>query len=100
MAKYTKTWKIGEYCQGGIITVEITGKVIVVINKEWDFSKGTRRSSDQSNAEELTRGTVTSNEDSAERKLHDFISDLATSGWADKIITWIKSKVKLEYQFY
>jgi hypothetical protein len=100
MAKYTKTWKIGEYCQGGIITVEITGKVISVIGKEWDFSKGSRRSSDQSNAKEFTRGTVLSTDSDCERKLSDFLCDLSTSGWADKIITWIKSKVKLEYQFY
>jgi hypothetical protein len=53
----TKTFKIGEYAKGGIITVEITGKVIVVIGKEWDFSTGSRRSSDQSNAKEFTRGS-------------------------------------------
>jgi hypothetical protein len=32
---YTKTWKIGEVCQGGIITVEIKNSAISVIGKEW-----------------------------------------------------------------
>ena len=54
----TKTFKIGEYCKGGIITVEIKGKVISVIGKEWDYSKGSRKSSNQSNAKEWCRGTV------------------------------------------
>jgi hypothetical protein len=31
---YTKTWKIGEVCQGGIITVEIKNSAISVIG-EW-----------------------------------------------------------------
>ena len=42
-----KTFKIGEYAKGGIITVEIKGwsnSHIAVIGKEWDMSKGTRRS--------------------------------------------------------
>jgi hypothetical protein len=34
---YTKTWKIGEVCQGGIITVEIKNSAISVIGKEWIF---------------------------------------------------------------
>jgi len=100
MAKYTKTWKIGEYCQGGIITVEITGKVIVVIGKEWDFSKGSRRSSDQSNAKEFTRGAVLSTDSDCERKLSDFLCDLSTSYYSDTVIKWIKSKVKFETQPY
>ena len=90
----TKTFKIGEYCQGGIITVEIKGKVISVIGKEWDFSKGTRRSSDQSNAKEFTRGTIISTDNDAERQIENFITDLATSYWADQIIKLIKTKVK------
>ena len=94
MANYTKTWKIGEYCRGGIITVEIKGKVISVIGKDWDHSKGTRRSSDQSNAKEWTRGTILSNEPEAEWKLERFINDLTTSYYTDEVIKWIKSKSK------
>jgi len=95
----TKTFKIGEWCNGGIITVEIKGKVISVINKQWDFSKGTQKSSDQTNAEEIGRGTILANEDGAERKIENYISDLSTSYWADQILKWIKSKVKLEVEY-
>ncbi len=98
MPKYTKTWKIGERCQGGIITVEINGKIIAVIGKEWDFSKGTRRGSDQSSAKEFTRGTIASTDFNAERKIDNFLCDLSTSYHADKILEWIKTKVKLEPQ--
>ena len=95
MAKKTKTWKIGEYCKGGIITVEITGKVIQVIGKEWDMSTGTRRSSDQSKAKEWTRGTVTADENDAHRKLYNFLSDLTTHYYAEQVIDWIRTKVAL-----
>ena len=42
----TKTWKLGEICQGGVVTVEVTGQKIAVIGKEWDYSAGSRKSSD------------------------------------------------------
>ena len=92
----TKTWKLGEVAQGGIITVEIKGKVITVIGKEWDFSTGSRKSSDQSNAKEFTRGSVLANDYDVERKLYEFLVNLSTSYWADEIIKWIKTKVKFQ----
>lgn len=99
MAKATKTWKIGEYCQGGVITVEITGKVIAIIGKDWDTSTGYRKSSNQSNAKEFTRGTVTADDSQAYRKMYDFLSDLTTHYYADSILKWIESKVKLQNIF-
>ena len=95
----TKTFKIGEVCQGGIITVEIRGKIISIIGKEWDFSKGTRKSSDQSGAQEFTRGTVMTTEPNAERKIEAFVEELSTSYWADQILKWIKSKTELKPDF-
>lgn len=95
MATYTKTFKIGEYCKGGIITVKIVGKVIAVIGKEWDFSKGSRRSSDQSAAKEFIRGSVVSTDPEAYRKLYDFLSDLTTHYYTEQVIGYIKSKVNL-----
>lgn len=95
MAKATKTFKIGEYCKGGIITAEVNGKVITIIGKEWDMSKGTRRSSDQSGAKEFTRGTVLANDPESYRKLFMFISDLTTAYYTDMIIDWVKTKVEL-----
>jgi hypothetical protein len=92
----TKTFKIGEYCKGGVITVEIKGKVITVIGKDYDFSTGSNRGSSQKNAKEWTRGTVLATEQDASRQLNMFIGDLTTSWWTGKIIKWIESKVKLD----
>ena len=51
----TKTFKIGEYCKGGVITVETTAKKVAVIAKDWDFSAGSKKGSNQSNAKEWNR---------------------------------------------
>lgn len=91
----TKTWKIGEYAQGGIITVEIKGKSIFVIGKEWDYSKGSRRSSDQSNAQEFRRDTVAVDDGGARFKLYNVLSEITTHYYAETIIEWIESKVTL-----
>lgn len=95
----TKTWKIGEYAKGGIITVEIKGKKIAVIGKDWDHSKGTRRSSDQSGAKEWTRLEVQSDSQNAHRELNDFLCDLTTFHYAGEIIKWIETKVELASDF-
>jgi hypothetical protein len=95
MAQATKTFKIGEYAKGGVITVNVNGKIVTVIGKEWDMSQGTRKSSDQSNAKEFTRGTLDTTLSSAYRQLSDFLCDLTTSYYADQIIEWIETKVKL-----
>ena len=50
MAK--KTFKLGEVCKGGVITVEIKGQIITVIGKDWDFSQGSKKGSNQSNAKD------------------------------------------------
>lgn len=96
----TKTFKIGEYCKGGIITVEIQGKIITVIGKDWDHSQGSKKSSNQRNAKEFTRGTVLSTDDDVYRKLHNFIIDLTTDYYTDEVINWIKSKVVLRNEFF
>lgn len=91
----TKTFKIGEVCQGGIITVEIKGNSIAIIGKEWDFSKGSNRGSDQSQAKEFRRDVVAVDDGGVQYKLRTILCDLSTSYWADEIIKWIESKVKL-----
>ena len=97
MAKATKTWKIGEYCKGGIITVEINGKVIHIIGKEWDNSAGYKKSSNQSKAKEFTRYTVnlavTYLSKDAYNGCDTFLNDLTTSYYADEIMKWIETKV-------
>jgi hypothetical protein len=92
----TKTFKIGEYCKGGIITVEIKGKNIAVIGKNWDYSQGTRRGSNQKNAKEWTREEVLSTDDDARRKLDFFLNDLTSSYYSDEVLKWIESKIKFE----
>ena len=98
--KKTKTWKIGEYAKGGVISVEINktfrnGNVITIIGKEWDSSQGYKKNSNQSNAKEFIRTTIHSSYDSdAERKMFRFLNELTTSYYVGNIIEWIKTKIK------
>ena len=96
MAKATKTWKLGEVCQGGVITVEINGNVINVIGKEWDFTAGSRKSSNQSNAKEFTRNTIFLRDSQAYIKCLEFLEDLTTIHYASEIMNWIDTKVKFD----
>jgi hypothetical protein len=89
----TKTWKIGEYAKGGVITVEIIGAEITIIGKEWDFSEGSTKSSNQSNAKEFTRKVQNILSFEGERRLDAFLNDLTTSYYADMIMKWIKSQI-------
>ena len=89
----TKTFKIGEYCRGGVITIETTKTQVKVIAKEWDYSKGSRKGSDQSNAKEWNRLEVNLASSDAESKVNWFLFDLTTSYYTDVILDWIKTKV-------
>lgn len=89
----TKTWKIGEYCRGGIITIETTAKQVKVIAKEWDTSKGYSKGSDQSKAKEWNRLEVNLSSSDAESKVNWFLFDLTTSYYTDEILDWIRTKV-------
>lgn len=99
----TKTWKLGEIARGGVITIEIQkllkGALISVIGKEWDFSTGTRKSSNQSNAKEFSRISVESINDDVYRILYMELSDLVNSYYADEIIKWIGTKVDIAEQY-
>jgi hypothetical protein len=90
----TKTFKIGEYCKGGVITVEATAKKVTIIAKEWDFSQGSSKGSNQSNAKEWNRLEVSTNSSDAENKLMWFLFDLTTSYYTDQILEWVKTKTK------
>ena len=89
----TKTWKLGEICQGGVVTVETTGQKIAIIGKEWDFSTGSNKGSDQSKAKEFTRLEIEANEFNAERKVLEFLQDLMHSWAADEISKYIATQV-------
>lgn len=96
----TKTWKIGEYCQGGIITVETKGNKVAIIGKEWDYSKGTMRGSDQSGAKEFCRLEDDAEVSGADRRMVEFLEDLTTSYHAGQIMDWIVTKVKVNKQMF
>jgi hypothetical protein len=89
----TKTWKLGEYAKGGVITIETTKTQVKVICKEWDTSKGYSKGSDQSNAKEWNRLEVNLSSSDAESKVNWFLFDLTTSYYTDVILDWIKTKV-------
>lgn len=91
----SKTFKIGEYAKGGVITVNTGIKSVTVIGKEWDYNTGSRKSSDQSNAKEFTRKTFNTENTNTYRELEIFINDLTTSYYTDQIIKWIESKLKI-----
>lgn len=90
----SKTWKLGEVCRGGVITVEATANKVTVIAKEWDFSQGSNKGSNQSNAKEWDRLEVYTFESQAENKLYNYLTDLTTSYYAEKILEWINTKTK------
>ena len=92
MAKRTKTFKIGEYCVGGIITVEISGNVLTIINKDWDTSAGYNRGSNQSKAKELLRGSFVIGDSWWRMKAFMYLTELTTAYYADKILDWVEKK--------
>jgi hypothetical protein len=81
MAK--KQFKIGEYAIGGIISVDITGKVIQVKALDY-FSK-----------EVVSSGTGISTDEGSRRKLDEYLNDLTSYYHAEKILEWIESKITL-----
>lgn len=94
MAKYTKTWKIGEYCKGGVITTETKGTKIAIIGKDWDFSTGSRRSSNQKNAKEWCRLELDTSDKYKDnlREVQNFVNDITSSYYTEQIIKWFEAK--------
>jgi len=96
----TKTFKIGEYCKGGIITAVATKTKVTIIAKDWDFSAGTRRGSDQTNAKEFDRREVSTSSSSARRELQDFLEDLTTYCYAGQVLDWVESKTEFTNAYF
>lgn len=91
MAK--KVFKIGEYCAGGIIEAQVSKQRVTIINKEWDHSKGTRKSSDQSGARVISTDPFSLSSPRIWYDLEMFLNTLTTSYYAGQIISWAKSKI-------
>ena len=96
----TKTWKIGEYAKGGVITAIATKTKITIIGKDWDYSKGSNKGSDQSNAKEFTRREFSTKFGNPYRQAYDFLSDLTTHYYADQILEWCSSKSDMNNNFW
>jgi len=95
--KATKTWRIGEYCRGGVITSNVDGNNLTIIAKDWDVSAGTNKGSSQKNAKEFDRETIDCKVNGSERSIDNFLNDLTTSYYADQILDWAKTKgIKFE----
>jgi len=84
----TKTFKIGEYALGGIIQVKITGKIIQIFVKDMYGDGGTVRT-----------GTTSTEDDDVERKLSDFLNDVTTHYYTEKVMKWIKEKTGLKFMW-
>ena len=91
----TKTWKLGEICKGGIITVETKGNNVAIIGKEWNHENGGRRSQ-QKNNKEWTRLEINAEDNGASREISDFLHDLTHSWAVDKIMKFIDEKTDVQ----
>ncbi len=93
----TKTFKIGEYCKGGVITAQVKKNVISIIAKDWDFSAGSCRGDSQKNAEEFDRFEIPADIGIYNRyyKMREYLVDLTTSYYADKVIEWVEANLNL-----
>jgi hypothetical protein len=88
----TKTWKIGEYCAGGIITAEVKGDKVALIGKQWDHAAGGRKSS-QKNNKEWCRREVDTKDQNAKEWATQFLNELTTHYYAEKVMDWVATKV-------
>lgn len=90
MAK-TKTFKIGEYCKGGVITAQVNDKEVIIIAKDWDTTAGYKKSSNQSNAKEFDRETVSLEDSQIHQKLSRFLNDLTTHYYSEQVLDWVEA---------
>ena len=86
----SKTFKIGEYCKGGIIQAIATENSVTIIGKDWDFSAGSNKGSNQSNAKEFTRETFNPSESDARRNCLWFLEELTTPYYAEQVMGFVE----------
>ena len=79
----TKQFKIGEYAVGGIIKVDINGKLLQIKALDYNSKK------------EVSSGSVMVDETDAYWKVTNYLHELTSSYYADKIMQFIKSKTEL-----
>lgn len=86
MAK--QTFKIGESCIGGIIEVTITGKVIQIKALDWQTKQAVRT------------GTTDTSDPECERKIDDFLTDLTSYYFVEKVMKYIRDNVNFKNESY
>jgi|GEM_PF-1427352 len=94
-----KTFKIGECCRGGVLTAIATENKVTIIGKEWDYSAGSRKSSNQSNAKEFTRIEVQTSNSSARRELDNWLNDMTSCYYADQVLEWVETQTTFKPSF-
>jgi len=77
----TKSFKIGESAIGGIIEVQTYKDNIIISALDWNTKKTVEWHSFYSDAFDLITD------------MEDYLNALTTSYYADKVLTWIKSKL-------
>jgi len=91
MAK--KTFKIGEYAKGGIINVETTKNKIII--KVIDMFGDDGEIASQTSI--FNEHDVKVNCDNLERRVTEFLNEITTSYYTEKIKAWIKDKTGINF---
>jgi len=78
MTKRTKTWKIGEYCAGGVIRAKSCGELIKLEIRDYFTDELLNFSA---------FGRI------HERQIVEFLENFTTFYYAEKVRQWIKEKV-------
>ena len=78
MTKRTKTWKIGEYCAGGVIRAKSCGELVKLEVRDYFTDELLDHSA---------FGRI------HERQIGEFLNRFTNCYYADKVLAWIKQKV-------
>lgn len=83
--KANKSFKIGEWAVGGIINVQLTGKVVVI--KALDYTTKTL----------IKAGSTTTDTPGFERMIDNYLNELTSHYYAEKIMKWITEKTGIKF---
>ena len=78
LTRRTKTWRIGEYCAGGVIRAKSCGEIVKLEIRDYY------------NDAILNHGAFGRIH---ERQIFEFLTRSTTPYYADKVLQWIKQKV-------
>jgi len=78
MTKRTKTWKIGEYCAGGVIRAKSCGELVKLEVRDYSTDELLNHAA---------FGRI------HERQIFEFLTTFTTPYYADNVLAWIKQKV-------